>query len=110
MDEMFRDVVQYHRTVVEKGGFWEIEAEIAEMEENIRKDLADWMELFDEHGEKFFYSRLTDESRFDDPRMAVYHSLYARIKMVAKMKERLPILARAPRPEEPSQQEMEMAR
>eukprot|EP00438_Fugacium_kawagutii_P018148 Skav206348 [mRNA] locus=scaffold3448:62651:71861:+ [translate_table: standard] len=52
--------------------------------------------------------------RFDDPRMAVYHVLYARsascshghswwarIKMVARMKERFPILARQPRPEAP---------
>mmetsp|Transcript_136869 Transcript_136869/g.355250 ORF Transcript_136869/g.355250 Transcript_136869/m.355250 type:complete len:1369 (-) Transcript_136869:35-4141(-) len=110
MDDLFREIVEYQRNVIRNGGFHQIEDEIAELEENIRRDLADWMELFDEHGEKFFYNRRTDDSRFDDPRMAVYHNLYARIKMVAKMKERLPVLARAPRPEEPTQQELELRR
>ena len=27
-----------------------------------------WMELFDEHGEKFFYNKKTEESTYDDPR------------------------------------------
>jgi len=110
MDDLFREIVDYQRRVVEVGGFWQIEDEIAEQEENIRKDLADWMELFAEDGEKFFYNRHTEESRFDDPRMAVYHVLYARIKMVAKMKERFPILARQPRPEEPTDAEKELRR
>lgn len=110
MDDLFREVVDYQRRVQGVGGFWEVEDEIAELEDSIRRDLADWMELFDEHGEKFFYNRRTDESRFDDPRMSVYHRLYARIKMVAKMKERLPLLARALRPEEPTEQELEMKR
>ena len=35
-------------------------------------------------------------------RSAVYHDLYARIKMVAKMKSKWPVLARAPRPEAPT--------
>eukprot|EP00929_Paragymnodinium_shiwhaense_P007410 TRINITY_DN111313_c0_g1_i1.p1 TRINITY_DN111313_c0_g1~~TRINITY_DN111313_c0_g1_i1.p1 ORF type:complete len:1507 (+),score=590.76 TRINITY_DN111313_c0_g1_i1:138-4658(+) len=107
MDDIFRDIVRYQRRVEQIAGFWEVEDEIAAFEENIRKELAEWMELYDESHEKFFYNRRTDESRFDDPRMAVYHGLYARIKMVAKMKERLPILARNTRPEEPSPQEIE---
>lgn len=110
MDDLFREIVDYQRRVVEVGGFWQIEDEIAEQEENIRKDLADWMELFSEDGEKFFYNKHTEESRFDDPRMAVYHVLYARIKMVARMKERFPILARQPRPEEPTEAEKELRR
>jgi len=110
MDDLFKEVVEYQRSIVKNGGFHLVEDEIAELEESIRRDLADWMELFDEHGEKFFYNRRTDDSRFDDPRMAVYHNLYARIKMVAKMKERLPVLARAPRPEEPTRQEIELRR
>ena len=81
MDELFREIVDYQRRVVEVGGFWQIEDEIAEQEENIRKDLADWMELFSEDGEKFFYNKHTEESRFDDPRMAVYHVLYARTRV-----------------------------
>jgi len=110
MDDLFREIVDYQRRVVEVGGFWQVEDEIAEQEENIRKDLADWMELFAEDGEKFFYNRHTEESRFDDPRMAVYHVLYARIKMVARMKERFPILARQPRPEEPTEAEKDLRR
>lgn len=110
MDDLFREIVDYQRRVVEVGGFWQIEDEIAEQEENIRKDLADWMELFSEDGEKFFYNKHTEESRFDDPRMAVYHVLYARIKMVARMKERFPILARQPRPEEPTEAEKDLLR
>merc|ERR1719440_2298199 len=97
MDDMFRQVVEYYRRVCREGGFWYVEDEIAELEENIREGLSDWMELFDELGEKFYYNRSTAESTFDDPRVAVYHNLYARIKMVAKMKEHLPLLARAPR-------------
>eukprot|EP00913_Durusdinium_trenchii_P002380 g2197.t2 len=107
IDDLFREIVDYQRRVVEVGGFWQIEDEIAEQEENIRKDLADWMELFSEDGEKFFYNKHTEESRFDDPRMAVYHR---RIKMVARMKERFPILARQPRPEEPTEAEKDLLR
>jgi hypothetical protein len=100
MDELFRDIVAYQRRVVTLGGFWEVEDEIEALEESIKKDLADWMELFDEQTERFFYNKKTDESRFDDPRTVVYHELYARIKMVGKMKERLPVLARNARPTE----------
>eukprot|EP00931_Biecheleriopsis_adriatica_P005534 TRINITY_DN107033_c0_g1_i1.p1 TRINITY_DN107033_c0_g1~~TRINITY_DN107033_c0_g1_i1.p1 ORF type:complete len:1559 (+),score=429.79 TRINITY_DN107033_c0_g1_i1:111-4679(+) len=110
LDGLFREIVEYQRQVIATEGFWHIEDKIAEEEENIRKDLADWMELFAEDGEKFFYNQHTEESRFDDPRMAVYHELYARIKMVAKMKERFPIFARRPRPEEPSAADKEMQR
>eukprot|EP00930_Biecheleria_cincta_P082493 TRINITY_DN72216_c0_g1_i1.p1 TRINITY_DN72216_c0_g1~~TRINITY_DN72216_c0_g1_i1.p1 ORF type:complete len:1544 (-),score=413.28 TRINITY_DN72216_c0_g1_i1:49-4611(-) len=110
MDDLFKEIVEYQRRVVNTGGFWQVEDEIAEQEELIRRDLADWMELFAENGEKFFYNKQTEESRFDDPRMAVYHHLYARIKMVAKMKERFPILARAPRPDEPTQAEKDLMR
>eukprot|EP00971_Amphidinium_carterae_P250674 4976360-Amphidinium_carterae.2 len=30
--------------------------------ENIRRDLGDWMELYDEHREKFFYNRVTQDA------------------------------------------------
>eukprot|EP00439_Symbiodinium_sp_Y106_P062734 s2780_g9.t1 len=53
MDDLFREIVDYQRRVVEVGGFWQIEDEIAEQEENIRKDLADWMELFAEERGRF---------------------------------------------------------
>lgn len=109
-DPLFRDLVNYHRRVVANGGFWYVEDEISQKEEEIRLRLADWMELFDQHGEKFFFNRATEESRCDDPRMAEYHDLYARIKMVAKMKQRMPVLARAPRPEEPTAREIEFKR
>mmetsp|Transcript_124768 Transcript_124768/g.216353 ORF Transcript_124768/g.216353 Transcript_124768/m.216353 type:complete len:1232 (-) Transcript_124768:44-3739(-) len=108
MDELFKEIVDYWRRVQTVGGFWEIEDELRDLEDQIRQDLNDWMELFDEHGEKFFYNRRTEESRFDDPRNWVYHDLYQRIKMVAKMKERLPLLARAPRPEDPTEAELEL--
>jgi len=108
MDNLYREVVEYQRRVHNCGGFWEVEDEITELEESIRRDLADWMELFDENGEKFFYNRRTDESRFDDPRMAVYHNLYARIKMISKMKEQLPLLASAVRPLGPTEAEIRM--
>jgi hypothetical protein len=100
MDDLFREIVDYNRLVKRIGGFWKIEEEVAELEEKIRNDLRDWMELFDENGEKYFFNRSTLQSRFDDPRNDMYHKLYTRIKMVAKMKERLPLLARAPKPEE----------
>mmetsp|Transcript_50768 Transcript_50768/g.147368 ORF Transcript_50768/g.147368 Transcript_50768/m.147368 type:complete len:918 (+) Transcript_50768:52-2805(+) len=108
MDSLFREVVNYYRRIQEVGGFWTVEDELAELEEQIRRDLADWMELFDEHGEKFYYNRQTEESRFDDPRNAVYHSLYTRIRMVAKIREHQPLLARAPRPDDPTAREVEL--
>merc|ERR1712224_466267 len=86
MDNVFKQVVEYQRRVIADGGFWNVEDEIANREETIRRELADWMELYDDQTEKFFYNRRTDESRFDDPRMEKYHELYARIKMIAKMK------------------------
>ena len=65
---------------------------------------------YDAHGEKFYYNQRTQESTFDDPRSAVYHDLYARIKMVAKMKSKWPVLARAPRPEAPTTEELSLQR
>eukprot|EP00927_Polykrikos_kofoidii_P030828 TRINITY_DN26534_c0_g1_i1.p1 TRINITY_DN26534_c0_g1~~TRINITY_DN26534_c0_g1_i1.p1 ORF type:complete len:1386 (+),score=301.60 TRINITY_DN26534_c0_g1_i1:96-4160(+) len=108
MDGLFEEIVGYYREVVQTGGFWGVEDKIANIEENIRRGLAEWMELYDEYHEKFFYNRRTDESRFDDPRMAVYHGLYTRIKMIAKMKERLPLLAQASKPPEPTAQEVQL--
>eukprot|EP00928_Gymnodinium_smaydae_P054073 TRINITY_DN37914_c0_g1_i1.p1 TRINITY_DN37914_c0_g1~~TRINITY_DN37914_c0_g1_i1.p1 ORF type:complete len:1392 (+),score=310.31 TRINITY_DN37914_c0_g1_i1:200-4177(+) len=99
MDDLFRDIVEYYRTTVRTGGFWTVEDELAQLEEKIRKDLGKWMELFDDRGGKYYYNNETEVSMFDDPRNEMYHHLYTRIKMVAKMKERMPLLARAPRPE-----------
>eukprot|EP00928_Gymnodinium_smaydae_P054996 TRINITY_DN3866_c0_g3_i3.p1 TRINITY_DN3866_c0_g3~~TRINITY_DN3866_c0_g3_i3.p1 ORF type:complete len:1484 (+),score=339.77 TRINITY_DN3866_c0_g3_i3:25-4452(+) len=110
MDEVFRDIVSYQRRVTADGGFWNVEDDLAEIEERIRKDLQAWMELYDEYGEKFYYNKNSEESRFDDPRMGVYHTLYARIKMVAKMKERMPEEARAQKPPEPTEEELEQQR
>ena len=63
------------------------------------------MELFDEHGEKFFYNKKTEESTYDDPRAVMYHVLYAKLKMLAMMKEHQPLLARAPRPVEETEEQ-----
>eukprot|EP00927_Polykrikos_kofoidii_P019733 TRINITY_DN19248_c0_g2_i1.p1 TRINITY_DN19248_c0_g2~~TRINITY_DN19248_c0_g2_i1.p1 ORF type:complete len:1270 (-),score=293.74 TRINITY_DN19248_c0_g2_i1:101-3910(-) len=108
LDGLYRDCVEYFREVKQVGGFWGVDDRIADMEEQIRIDLHDWMELFDEHGEKYYFHRRTEQSRFDDPRNEMYHDLYQRIKMVAKMKERVPLLARAPRPDEPTPYEMRL--
>lgn len=101
MDDVFHDLVEYFRIVQEAGGFWLVEDRLAEEEERIRTDLADWQELFDEHGNKFYYNRQTEDSRVDDPRAATYHRLYTRIKLVQKMREHLPHLSDVPRPEDP---------
>lgn len=63
------------------------------------------MELFDEMGEKFFYNRKTEESTYDDPRAAMYHELQCKLRMLALMKEHNPVLARAPRPVEETEEE-----
>lgn len=102
LDELFHDLVEYYRQVQEVGGFWLVEESLSDLEEQIRRDLAEWQELFDEKGTRFYYNQQTEESRFDDPRTTVYHSLYARIKMVGKMREHLPSLANVPKPEDPS--------
>jgi len=108
MDDLYRKVVEYFRTVQHVGGFWTVEDDIAAQEEQIRNDLNEWMELFDAQGDKYYYNRRTEDSRFDDPRNEMYHNLYERIKMVAKMKERLPLLARAPRPDEATPYEIRL--
>eukprot|EP00927_Polykrikos_kofoidii_P019731 TRINITY_DN19248_c0_g1_i1.p1 TRINITY_DN19248_c0_g1~~TRINITY_DN19248_c0_g1_i1.p1 ORF type:complete len:1220 (-),score=232.36 TRINITY_DN19248_c0_g1_i1:32-3691(-) len=108
LDGLFRDCVEYYREVNTIGGFWGVDGRISDMEEEIRRDLHDWIELFDEHGEKYYFHRITEQSRFDDPRNELYHSLYQRIKMVSKMKERLPLLARAPLPDEPTPYELRL--
>jgi len=102
MDDVFKDLVEYYRQVQEEGGFWMVEDQLSEHEENIRRELSEWQELFDERNRKFYYNRQTEESRFDDPRHAVYHCLYARIKLVSKMRDKLPFFAAVPRPEDPS--------
>jgi hypothetical protein len=54
MDDVFKQVVEYQRRVIADGGFWNVEDEIANREETIRRELADWMELYDDQTEKFF--------------------------------------------------------
>ncbi|CAK9076743.1 unnamed protein product, partial [Durusdinium trenchii] len=49
----------------------------------------------------FFFNRKTEESLFNDPRHITYHSLYTRIRFVNMMKEKLPLLALAPRATDP---------
>eukprot|EP00441_Pelagodinium_beii_P041915 CAMPEP_0197632896 /NCGR_PEP_ID=MMETSP1338-20131121/9424_1 /TAXON_ID=43686 ORGANISM="Pelagodinium beii, Strain RCC1491" /NCGR_SAMPLE_ID=MMETSP1338 /ASSEMBLY_ACC=CAM_ASM_000754 /LENGTH=1198 /DNA_ID=CAMNT_0043204473 /DNA_START=88 /DNA_END=3684 /DNA_ORIENTATION=+ len=101
LDEVFVEIANYWRRVIKAGGFWDVDEELAEIEERIRQDLSDWMELYDEQGNKFYFNRSTEESCFDDPRHSTYHSLYTRIRLVNMMKEKLPLLAIAPRPSEP---------
>ncbi|CAE8672201.1 unnamed protein product, partial [Polarella glacialis] len=98
LDEVFRDVAMYWRRIMAAGGFWDVDEELFDLEERIREDLADWMELFDESGNKFYFNRKTEQSCFDDPRHSAYHALYTRIRMVNVMKKKLPLLAIAPRP------------
>jgi len=107
MDGFFKDIVATYRRVLVTGGFWAVEDELVETEETIRTELLEWTELFDEHGDRFYHNRRTNESRFDDPRNGMYHNFYARIKVLAKMREKLPLLARALRPEDPLLREAE---
>jgi len=95
---VFKEVVTYQRQVVVDDGFWNVEDEIASREEAIRRDLADWTELYNERTEKFFHNRVTDESSFNDPRVEKYHEHHVRIKMIVKLRERLPQLAQKQRP------------
>eukprot|EP00913_Durusdinium_trenchii_P018947 g17805.t1 len=80
LDQEFVEIANYWRRAIKAGGFWDIDEELAEMEEQIRASLADWMELYDETGHKFFFNRKTEESLFNDPRHITYHSLYTRIR------------------------------
>ncbi|CAE7586189.1 SAC9, partial [Symbiodinium necroappetens] len=79
MDQEFVEIANYWRRALKDGGFWDIDEELAEMEEKIRANLANWMELYDDSGQKFYFNRKTEESLFDDPRHTTYHSLYTRI-------------------------------
>lgn len=106
MDSFFKQMVQYWRQAHSAGGFWVVDDELGQSEENVRRDLDEWMELFDENRQKFFHNRRTQESRFDDPRIGVQHDLYARASMVARMKQKAPLLASAPRPDELTATEM----
>merc|ERR1712151_1333266 len=54
LDSLFHEIVDYYRRILAVGGFRFIEDELHELEEKIRADLSEWMELFDEHGDKFY--------------------------------------------------------
>jgi len=100
MDQTFREIVNFQRDIITTGGFWHIDEELKRAEDEIREKLKSWMELFDEHGEKFYYNKTTEDSTYDDPRVTYYHDLFYKIKQVAHMKEKHPLLARAQKPEE----------
>lgn len=110
MDALYAEIVDYHRQVTREGGFWNIDADLDRKHEQIQLGLQEWVELHDEEGNRFYYHKTTQESRYDDPRKSVYHELYARIRLVNKLKERLPLLAMAPRPDQATPYEMELAR
>mmetsp|Transcript_40692 Transcript_40692/g.93507 ORF Transcript_40692/g.93507 Transcript_40692/m.93507 type:complete len:1578 (-) Transcript_40692:49-4782(-) len=96
------EMVDTFRRVQKVGGFWGVDDELEGMEDKLREELSTWMELYDDKGQPFFYNEASQESRLDDPREQAYHRLYNKIQFVQKMKEKLPLLARAPRPEEPT--------
>jgi len=79
MDNVFREIVEYYRRVVSIGGFWEVEDSLIAIERDIKRQIDDWVDLVDEEGEKFYYNRQSDETQYIDPRLALYHPLYARI-------------------------------
>lgn len=108
MDGLYREIVGYHRQATSEGGFWHIDEELTRIQDEIQEDLKNWMDLHDEQGFKFYFHTKTEESRYDDPRSGVYHELYARIRLVAKLKERLPLLAMAPRPDVLTPYEVEL--
>lgn len=110
MDDLYREVVDYQRKVQALCGFWDLDRHIEELEAHTRAELSEWSELFDEHGEKFFFNANTKASRFDDPRLTVYHALSSRIRAVAKMKEKLPLLSAAKKPDDASEQELLLRR
>lgn len=100
MDDLFKELAECWRRAQNIGGFWEAEDELKLIEDKIRQECNDeWMELHDEGGQKLFQNRQTGESRTVDPRLRLYHDLYARVAMVDRMKEKAPILAQARRPE-----------
>lgn len=98
MDEVFMDIANYLRRVMGDGHFWTVDDELAEREDMIRAALADWIELYDSSGGKFYFNKATEESCFDDPRHTAYQDLYTRIRFVNIMKQKLPSLTNLPRP------------
>eukprot|EP00930_Biecheleria_cincta_P056065 TRINITY_DN4224_c2_g4_i1.p1 TRINITY_DN4224_c2_g4~~TRINITY_DN4224_c2_g4_i1.p1 ORF type:complete len:1123 (-),score=268.71 TRINITY_DN4224_c2_g4_i1:286-3654(-) len=100
MDDVFMDIANYWRRVMEEGHFWKVDNELAEREDMIRAALADWIELYDSSGGKFYFNKATEESCFDDPRHTAYQDLYTRIRFVNMMKQKLPSLASLRRPPE----------
>jgi hypothetical protein len=43
----------------------------------------------------FYYCQETDQSLYEDPKIPVFNDYYLQLKLVAKMKEKLPYLAKA---------------
>ena len=62
MDKVFKDIVLQYRKVMADGGFWYVEDDMAAYESTVRQELSNWMELYDAHGEKFYYDRVTMQS------------------------------------------------
>lgn len=90
MDDIFRQIVVYQRTVLDAGGFWQVDDELAEVDEAVSRGLSEWKELYDEDMERFYYNKESKESRLDDPRPINYHLLRERTRMVQMMKQRFP--------------------
>jgi hypothetical protein len=99
LEEVFATAVVHQRQALDDGGFWNIDDHLAELEDHAREDLQHWMEIHDAHGVQLFYNKQTEQCTYADPRLAQYNTLYARIKLVAMMKQKFPVLARAPRPD-----------
>ncbi|CAK0791415.1 unnamed protein product, partial [Prorocentrum cordatum] len=86
MEKLFRDVIGYWRHVKARGGFWDVEDELVRLEESVRQEMSNWVELSDWQGERFFFNKSSQESRLDNPRDLTHHDLYTRTVMVAKMR------------------------
>ena len=50
---------RYARLAWADGGFWNVDDQLIEIENTMRERLSDWMELYDAHGEKFYYNQRT---------------------------------------------------
>uniref|UniRef100_A0A0G4I1W8 WW domain-containing protein n=1 Tax=Chromera velia CCMP2878 TaxID=1169474 RepID=A0A0G4I1W8_9ALVE len=87
-----------YRTALRDGGFWRVDDQLAEFEQKTRGEMRQWVELYDAKGAVFYTNRETRQRLDRDPRVAVHNDIYLRLKIIQRLKEQLPLLAKAPRP------------
>ncbi|CEL95671.1 unnamed protein product [Vitrella brassicaformis CCMP3155] len=102
LHEVGRRAVAHLRLALADRSFSRVDKDLDETEKGIQKELDNWLQVYDADAKPYFLHTQTKGASYDDPRNRMFSALFMQVKLVQKMKAKLPTLVNAPPPPDPS--------